>query len=217
MSKLTLLSKILIIGIPSIILVMMVSMCISCSNGCNRQPNQVYYQDSQPVYEQSQPSVVYVQQPDGSSVLMNYLLWKSLMDQGGQTRVNNYYYQHRNEPEFQSQRQQEYRQTYEHEKVQTQKSQGFGSKPVETKTSNGFGSKPVDTKKSNGFGSSWPSPTTSSSGPSTSSRSNGFGSSSSSNSFKSNPSVVTKSSSGFGSRSSNSVSTSKSSGFGKKQ
>lgn len=156
---------------------------------CNQPPTQPYYQPPQP-----QPQVVYVQQPDGTSIMMNYLLWRSLMDQGGQTQVNNYYYQHKNEPEFQPQRQQEYRQTYEREKVQTQKSQGFGSKPVETTKSNGFGSKPVETKRSSGFGYST---TTSTPKPSTS--------------------VSTQRSSGFGSRSSNSVSTNRSSGFGKKQ
>lgn len=198
MSRLTTFSKVLIIGLPTLFLLLLVSMCWSCAGGCNRQNQQNYGYQQQPVYQQPQPQVVYVQQPDGSSVMMNYLLWRSLMDNGGETNVHNYYNQHRNDEEFRQDRQQQYRQTYEQEKVQTQKSNGFGSKPVETTKSNGFGSRPVETKKSNGFGSSY-SPTISSSSQSTS--------------------VQTKRSNGFGtsSKPSNSVSTKKSSGFGKKQ
>lgn len=203
MTRLTTFSKVLIIGLPALLIILMFGMCWSCSSGCN-QPNQNYgYQ--QPV--QPQPQVVYVQQPDGSSVMMNYLLWKSLMDQGGETHVHNYYNQHRNEPEFQSQQQQQYRQVYEQEKVQTQKSNGFGSKPVETQKSNGFGNKPVETNKSNGFGTyKSPEPTKTIS----TQKSSGFGTVKPSSSP-----VQTQKSSGFGSKSS--VNTTKSSGFGKKQ
>lgn len=185
MSRLTTFSKVLIIGLPILFVILLMSMCWSCAGGCNRQQPNYGYQ--QPVYQQPQPQVVYVPQPDGSSVMMNYLLWRSLMDQGGVTNVHNYYNQHRNDDEFRPERQQQYRQTYEQEKVQTQKSNGFGSKPVETQRSSGFGSyKPT---------TSTPSQSTSVS----TQRSSGFGSKSSSSS------------------SSNSVSTKKSSGFGKKQ
>jgi hypothetical protein len=210
MSRLTTFSKVLLIGFPTLLIVLMIGMCWSCSTGCNHQPTQNYgYQ--QPI--QPQPQVVYVQQPDGTSVMMNYLLWRSLMDQGGERQVNNYYNNHRNDDEFRPERQEQYRQTYEQEKVQTQKSNGFGTKPVETNKSNGFGSRPVETKKSTGFGSK----------PVETQRSSGFGS------YKpttSNPSpstsVSTQKSSGFGSKSSSSspsksVSTNKSSGFGKRQ
>lgn len=197
MSRLTTLTKVLLIGSSFVFLILLVSTCWSCASGCN-QPNQNYgYQ--QPVYQQPQPQVVYVQQPDGSSVMMNYLLWRSLMDQGGETHVHNYYNNHRNDDEFRPERQQQYRQTYEQEKVKTQKSNGFGSKPVETNKSNGFGSKPVDTQKSSGFGSYKPTTSTPSQSTSVSTqKSNGFGNK------PSQPSP------------SKSVSTNKSSGFGKK-
>lgn len=210
MSRLTTLTKVLLIGGSFMFLILLISTCWSCSSGCN-QPNQNYgYQ--QPVYQQPQPQVVYVQQPDGTSVLMNYLLWRSLMDQGGQSNVHNYYNNNRNDEEFRPERQQQYRQTYEQEKVQTQKSNGFGSKPVETNKSNGFGSRPVETNRSNGFGSK----------PVETQRSSGFGSYKPTTSSPSqSTSVSTQRSSGFGSKSSsssssNSVSTKKSSGFGKK-
>lgn len=152
---------------------------------CNQPPTQQY--------QQPQAQVVYVQQPDGSSIMMNYLLWKSLMDQGGETHVHNYYNQHRNDDEFRPERQQQYRQIYEHEKVQTQKSDGFGTKPVETNKSNGFGSKPVETQKSTGFGNYKPTTTIPPSSTSVQTqRSAGFGSKSITQPIKTN------SSSGFG-------------------
>lgn len=170
MARLTTFSKFLIVGILTLFLILLISMCWSCTIGCNRQNQQNYGYQQQPVYQQPvQPQVVYVQQPDGSSVMMNYLLWKSLMDQGGETHVYNYYNQHRNDDEFRQERQQQYRQVYEQEKVRTQKSNGFGSKSVETQKSNGFGkdnfglrqSKPIDydsktksvkSNQSSGFG-----------------------------------------------------------------
>ena len=185
MTRLTTLSKILIIGVSTLFFILLISMCWTCTSGCNQQPNQVYYQ-------QPQPQVVYVQQPDGSSVMMNYLLWRSLMDQGGETRVYNYYNQHRNDDEFRPERQQQYRQVYEQEKVQTQKSNGFGSKPVETQKSNGFGrdnfgprqSKPIDyDSRSKSIKSN---------------QSSGFGLKPSSN--KSTNSISSKKSGGFGKR-----------------
>jgi len=186
------------------------SMCWSCSSGCN-QPNQNYgYQ--QPVYQQPQPQVVYVPQPDGTSIMMNYLLYRSLMDQGGVTNVHNYYNNHRNDVEFRPERQQQYRQTYEQEKVQPQKSNGFGSKPVETTKSNGFGSRPVETNRNNGFGSN----------PVETQKSSGFGSYKPTTSTPSqSTSVSTQKSSGFGNKPSSpspskSVSSNKSNGFGKK-
>lgn len=208
MSRLTTFSRVLIIGLPTLFVILMLSMCWSCTGGCNRQNQQNYGYQQQPLYQQPvQPQDVYVQQPDGSSVMMDYLLWRSLMDQGGETHVYNYYNQHKNEPEFQSQRQQEYRRVYEQEKVQTQKSNGFGTKPVETTKGNGWGTpktepiKTVSTNQSNGFGSY--NPASSNPNPSTTvstQRSSGFGLKSSSSSSKTN-----------------SVSTTKSSGFGKKQ
>ncbi len=196
MSRLTTFSKVIIIGLLTLLLIFLVSMCWSCAGGCNHQAQPNYGVQQQPVYQQQpQPQVVYVQQPDGSSVMMNYLLWRSLMDQGGETNVHNYYNQHRNDDEFRQDRQQQYRQTYEREKVQTQKSNGFNSKPVETNKSNGFGSRPVETKKSNGFGTN---PTTYQKPSST---------------------ISTRPSSGFGSKTTSTppkVTTTKSSGFGKK-
>lgn len=197
---------------------MMIITCNACLQGCgNNHSGQGYY-SSQPTYIPTQPQVITVTQPDGSSFLMNYLLWKSLMDNGGQTNVYNYYRDHRNDYDFQPSRQNEYREQERQyqEQVKTQKSNGFGSKPVETSKSNGFGGRSVDTKKSSGFGTYTPSTTTSSGSTSTSTKkSSGFGWGSSSSA--SNNSVSTKKSSGFGSSSSKSTSTSKSSGFGSRK
>lgn len=172
---------------------------------CNPQPQQYYQQEVG--YVNGQPSTVIVHTNDGSSVLMNYLLWKSLMDQGGPNVVNNYYSTHRSDPDFQPDRQSEYQRSYDSsvkkvEQVKTTPSNGFGSRQTQTNPSNGFGSKKVDTKKSSGFGNYTPTPSSSSSSTAT-------------------KSVTTKSSSGFGSSSkpsssSSSTSTKKSGGFGKK-
>lgn len=206
MAQLTTFSKTLIVITLVGAIAIFAITCNSCLNGCSRQSNQNtgYYPT-----QQSQPQVMVVTQPDGSQVFWNYMLWKSLMDNGGQTTVNNYYNQHRTDEDFQPSNQSKYRDAYvQEEQVKTQKSNGFGSKPVETNKSNGFGSKPVETKKSNGFGTHVPDnpfnksnykPTTSSSSSSTSTKS-----------------VNTTKSSGFGTKS-NSTSTTKSSGFGKKK
>lgn len=195
MSRLTSFSKLLIvIALVGFIAIFAIT-CNACLGGCNHQPNQnTGYYPTQP----QQPQVMVVTQPDGSSFLMNYLLYKSLMDNGGQTNVYNYYRDHRNDDEFQDSRQNEYRETYrqQEEQVKTQKSNGFGTRPVETNKSSGFGSKPVETKKSKGFNYT---PQTSPSSGSTSTNS-----------------VSTKKSSGFG-NTSNSTSTKKSNGFGKKK
>lgn len=218
MAQLTTTSKVLVITACAGFLILLGFGCYSCVSECNQRQQyynqQVYQQPSYPTNPPYQTVVL----DNGSSVMMDYLLWKTLMDQGGPSVVNNYYNSHRNDPEFQSDNQQRYQQNqrnYE-EKVQDQKSNGFGARPVETNKSNGFGSKPIETQKSKGFGSSWTSPSIYSSPTTTTTRSNGFGSSSNSSSFKSTPSVSTKPSSGFGSRPSTSVSTTRSTGFGKR-
>jgi hypothetical protein len=196
--QLTSFSKILIVlGVFGLIAITAIT-CNQCLQGCNRQQqyNQGYQQPT--YYPPQQPTYQTVIQPDGSSFVMNYLLWRSLMDQGGPNVVNNYYNQHRNDDDFRPEKQQQYRQVAENE-VKTQKSSGFGSKPTQTQFSNGFGNKPVQTQSSRGFGSS-SSPSTYSS-PSSQSRPN---------------LVSTNRSSGFGSSSSKSTSTSSSRGFGKK-
>lgn len=171
---------------------------------CSNQPQPVYQHEVG--YSNGQPSTVVVQTDNGSSILMNYMLWRSLMDQGGPTVVNNYYNTHRSDPEFQPERQSEYRRNYDSsvkkvESVQTKSSQGFGKRDVTTSQSNGFGRKTVDTKSSSGFGTYTPKTTnpysnTSSNSVSTN-RSSGFGSSPS-KSFSSPSKTTTSKSGGFG-------------------
>lgn len=222
--KLTSLSKIIVV---SAIIVLFFFVMFTACNSCNRnrqavyvQPQQqVVYQDANVGYVNGQPSTVVVQTDNGSSVIMNYLIWRSLMDQGGTTQVNNYYNSHRNDPEFQSDAQARYRRAYDDpntvkktEKVQTTQSNGFGNRPVPTNQSNGFGNKPVNTNKSNGFGSpaTNSTPKSSWSGNVSTKPSSGFGSST--------PSTSTRSSSEFGSSSSSSkpTTTKPSGGFGKR-
>lgn len=198
MAQLTTFSKLLIVlGIVGFFSVVLLT-CNSCLQGGN-QYNQSYQQTAPVYYPQYQT----VYREDGSSFVMNYLLWRSLMDQGGPNVVNNYYDSHRNEPDFQPQRQQQFRQEAENE-VKTQKSSGFGSKPTQTQSSNGFGSRPVETNKSNGFGSN-SSPTSEPIKSVQTQNSRGFGSSSSSSYSSPTPQSKT-----------NSVSTTRSNGFGKK-
>lgn len=232
--RLTPLSKILV---GSAIAILFFFIMFAACNSCRRQTvyvqppqQQVVYQDANVGYVNGQPGPVIVHTNDGSSVMMNYLLWRSLMDQGGQTQVNNYYNSHRNEPEFQSDAQSRYRQVYDDpstvkkvERVATTPSSGFGNRPTQTNTSNGFGYKPTVTNKSNGFGSNTSTPTTprSSGFGNVSTRpSSGFGSSSNSTTRSSTP-TTSRPSSGFGSSSSSSSSrsstpTRSSGGFGKK-
>lgn len=201
MAQLTTFSKtLIIIGLVGFIAIFAIT-CNACLGGCNHHPNQNtgYY----PIQPQ-QPQVMVVTQPDGSQVFWNYMLWKSLMDNGGQSTVNNYYNEHRNDEDFQPNNQSKYRETYvQQEQVKTQKSNGFGTRPVETNKSSGFGSKPVETKKSKGFNYT---PQTSPSSGSTSTKPTWYN----------DKPVSTKKSSGFG-NTSNSTSTKKSSGFGKKK
>lgn len=164
---------------------------------CSNQPQPVFQHEVG--YSNGQPSTVVVQTDNGSSVLMNYMLWRSLMDQGGPTVVNNYYNTHRSDPEFQSDRQSEYRRNYDSsikkvETVQTKASQGFGNNPVKTNKSDGFGKvdRKVETKKSQGFNDYKPTITNSYSNTSSS--------------VKSRPVIVTKTS----------ITTNKSKGFNKK-
>jgi len=191
MSNLTFFQKALII---TGLLAVVVLLAVTC-NRCLTNQNQAYQQPYQ------QPTVQYVTQPDGTSFMMNYLLYQQLMSQGGQGAVNNYYYSHRNEPEFQPQQQQSYQQTYQ---VETQKSKGFGTvtKPVETQKSNGFGNTStstappptqVTTQKSNGFGNTQPNIVPPPTQVNTQ-KSNGFGN------ISPQKSITTEKSGGFGVR-----------------
>jgi hypothetical protein len=217
MSKLTTFSKVLIgIGLVGFIAIVLMT-CNACLSGCRNNQNTGYYQQQPVQYVSPQPTVQYVTNPDGTGFWMNYLLYRSLMDNGGQTNVYNYYQQHKNDEDYQPSGQRRYQQDNEvyQEQVRTQKSNGFGSRPVETNKSSGFGSKPTETKKSSGFGTYTPSTTSNSSSTSTQTKkSSGFGWGNSSSTSKS---INTSKSSGFGSSSSKSTSTSKSSGFGRKK
>lgn len=217
MSKLTTFSKVLIgIGLVGFIAIVLMT-CNACLSGCGNNQNTGYYQQQPVQYVSPQPTVQYVTNPDGTGFWMNYLLYRSLMDNGGQTNVYNYYQQHRNDEDYQPSGQRRYQRDNEvyQEQVKTQKSNGFGSRPVETNKSSGFGSKPTETKKSSGFGTYTPSTTSNSSSTSTQTKkSSGFGWGNSSSTSKS---INTSKSSGFGSSSSKSTSTSKSSGFGRKK
>lgn len=176
---------------------------------CQPQPShEVVYS------QQGQPTTVVVRDNSGQEFLMNYLLWKSLMDRGGEIEVNNYYYNHRSDYEFSTTRQQQYRDEYNgyrSRKIQTQPSKGFGVAPnaeIPKDTKAG-----IPTLKSNGFGYS---PNTSTNKGGTSVKPQPF------KGFGSRP-VVTKPSGGFGSTpkptftTPKSIQTNKSSGFGKKQ
>lgn len=212
MSKLTTFSKVLIgIGLVGFIAIVLMT-CNACLSGCGNNQNTGYYQQQPVQYVSPQPTVQYVTNPDGTGFWMNYLLYRSLMDNGGQTNVYNYYQQHRNDEDYQPSGQRRYQRDNEvyQEQVKTQKSNGFGSRPVETNKSSGFGSKPTETKKSSGFGSYTPSTSTNSGSTSTQSpKINRF--------LDREKSINTSKSSGFGSSSSKSTSTSKSSGFGRKK
>lgn len=163
---------------------------------CEPHPNPSVY----PQNQTEDDRVIVVQRDDGSSFLMNYLIWSSLMNQGGVTQVNNYYNTNYNTPEFKNQ-QTTYKQKYDSQTdkfnskvskpVETKFSSGFGFKKVETKPSNGFGSKPVETSKSTGFGATKPNTNKNVN----TNKSTGFGSKPSSSPA---PKVTTKPSSGFG-------------------
>ena len=213
MSNLTSFSKVIILVCITGFIVITAVTCNACLSGCNHNPNTGYHQ--QPVqYVAPQPTVQYVTNPDGTGFFMIYLLYRSLLDNGGQTNVYNYYNQHRNDADYQPSGQSKYQRDNEvyQEQVKTQKSNGFGSKPVETNKSNGFGGREVKTTKSSGFGGYTPSTSSNSSSTSTNTtKSSGFGSG-----YSSPKSVNTTKSSGFGS-SNKSTSTKSSSGFGKRK
>lgn len=90
MARLTNTSKIIIIGFGLFLFILLGIGCFSCMNGCNRQQdysreydnlrrqNYNYYE-----HPPQQPQYQTVIRDDGSSFVMNYLLYKSLMDQGG--------------------------------------------------------------------------------------------------------------------------------------
>lgn len=96
MSRLTVTSKIIVIALIATIFMYILLTIQQCyhNNIINNKTPTVYYP------QKKQPTLVSVQRPDGSSFIMDFALYRVLMQQGGVSSVNKYYNDNKNTPEF---------------------------------------------------------------------------------------------------------------------